>query len=107
MSAATNLSDRLRSGRTSGLLASAAPTVAIEIAQSHVAVVAIDGGREPSISGYAVEPLAPGVVTPALNAPNVLDAAALTSVLQGALQKVASRARRAPRQKLARQINGQ
>jgi Tfp pilus assembly PilM family ATPase len=92
---ATPSSDRLRSGGTSGLLASAAPSIAIEIAQSHLAVVSLDGGREPAISGYAVEPLAPGVVTPALNAPNVLDAAALTSALKGALQKVASRARRA------------
>ena len=95
MSATTSAADRLRSGRATGLLGSAAPTVAIEIAQSHLAVVAIDGGREPAISAYAVEPLAAGVVTPALNAANVLDAAALTSALEGALRKVAPRARRA------------
>ena len=90
----TDTADRLRSGRTGGLLASPPPTVAIEVAQSHVTVVAVDGAREPSISGYAVEPLAAGVVTPALNAPNVNDATALAATLKGALQKVAGRARR-------------
>jgi type IV pilus assembly protein PilM len=68
--------------------------VAIEVAQSHVTVVAVDGARDPSITGYAVEPLAAGVVTPALNAPNINDAAAFAATLKGALQKVAPRARR-------------
>jgi type IV pilus assembly protein PilM len=68
--------------------------VAVEVAQSHIAVVAVDGGREPAITGYAVEPLPAGVVTPALNTPNVNDAAALAATLKGALQKVAPRARR-------------
>jgi type IV pilus assembly protein PilM len=81
--------------RVSGLLASPPPNLAIEIAQSHVAVVAVDGGREPAITGYAVEPLPPGVVTPALNAPNVGDPAALAETIKSALQKVAPRARRA------------
>jgi type IV pilus assembly protein PilM len=90
----TDTADRLRSGRTASLLASPPPGVAIEIAQSHVTVLALDGGREPAISGYAVEPLPAGAVIPALNAPNVNDAAALTATLKGALQKVAPRARR-------------
>jgi type IV pilus assembly protein PilM len=90
----TDTADRLRSSRASGLLASPPPTVAVEIAQSHVAVVALDGGREPGIAGYAVEPLASGVVTPALNAANINDAAALTATLKSALEKVAGRARR-------------
>jgi type IV pilus assembly protein PilM len=94
MSVTTDSPERLRSGRTSGLLASSPPTVAIEVAQSHVSVVALDGGREPAISGYAVEPLADGVVTPALNAANVQDAATLSATIKGALQKAASRARR-------------
>jgi type IV pilus assembly protein PilM len=94
MSASPDTADRLRSGRTSGLLASPLPTVAIEIAQTHVAVVSLDGAREPAIAGYAVEPLPTGAVTPALNAANVNDAAALTSTIKSALQKAASRARR-------------
>jgi Tfp pilus assembly PilM family ATPase len=87
--------DRSGSGRASGLLASPPPNLAIEIAQSHVAVVAVDGGREPAITGYAVEPLPPGVVTPALNTPNVADPATLAATITSALQKVAPRARRA------------
>ncbi len=94
MSARPDTTDRLRSGRSSGLLASPPPTVAIEIAPTHVAVVSLDGGREPAISGFAVEPLANGVLTPALNAANVLDAAALAATIKSALQKAASRARR-------------
>lgn len=86
--------ERARPGRTS-LLATAPPSVAVEIAQSHVAVVAVDGaGRDVVISGYAVEPLPAGVVTPALNAANVHDAAALAATIQSALQKVAGRTRR-------------
>jgi type IV pilus assembly protein PilM len=78
-----------------GLLASQPPTVALEIAQSHVTVLALSvSGRERVISGYAIEPLPPGVVTPALNAPNVTDQAALVSTITTALQKVMGRARR-------------
>jgi type IV pilus assembly protein PilM len=87
--------ERARSSRPSGLLATAPPSVAVEIAQSHVTVVAVEGaGRDVVISSYAVEPLPAGVVTPALNAANVSDAAALASTIKSALQKVAGRARR-------------
>jgi type IV pilus assembly protein PilM len=69
--------------------------VAIEIAPSHVTVLALAESRsEASIAGYAIEPLAAGVVTAALNAPNVHDHAALTAAIKTALQKVAARARR-------------
>jgi type IV pilus assembly protein PilM len=69
--------------------------VAIEIAPSHVTVLALaESGSEAAIAGYAIEPLAAGVVTAALNAPNVHDHAALVATIQAALQKVAARARR-------------
>ena len=52
-------------------------------------------GGEPVVAGYAVEPLPDGVVTPALNAVNVHDAAALAAAIKTALQKVVAAA--APR----------
>src|SRR5262245_64922844 len=86
---------RTRMGSAAGFLASPPPTVALEIAPSHVtAIVLSDSGRESSISGYAIEPLAPGVVTPNLNGANVQDQAKLVSAITDALQKVASRTRR-------------
>jgi Tfp pilus assembly PilM family ATPase len=89
-----DVSDRGRSG-LSALLATTPPTVAVEIAQSHVAAVALAGSaREPVISGYAVEPLAAGIVTPALNAPNVHDPATLGAAIKTAIETVAARARR-------------
>jgi type IV pilus assembly protein PilM len=86
--------ERTRGGAAAGLFASPAPTVAVEVAQTHVAVVSLDGGREAVISGYAIEPLPQGVVTPALNAVNVHDQGALATTIKTALQKVSSRARR-------------
>ena len=86
---------KTRKGPGMGWLASAPPSVAIEIAATHVTVLALnESGSERVISGYAIEPLAPGVVTPALNVPNVHDQGALVATLQSALQKVAPRARR-------------
>jgi type IV pilus assembly protein PilM len=78
-----------------GLFASPPPAVAIELAPSHVTALALSAsGREHVISSYAIEPLTPGVLTSALNAPNVHDHAALTSTIKTALQKVSSRVRR-------------
>jgi type IV pilus assembly protein PilM len=86
---------KTRKGPGMGWLASAPPSVAIEIAATHVTVLALnESGGERVISGYAIEPLAPGVVTAALNAPNVHDQGALVATLKAALQKVAPRARR-------------
>jgi type IV pilus assembly protein PilM len=93
MSAETT--DRSRAARSAGLLASPPPTVAVEIAATHVTTLALAGsGRESVIAGYAVEPLAAGVVTPTLNAANVHDPAALTAGIRTTLQKVAGRTRR-------------
>jgi len=93
MSADTSV--RVRTGPATGWFASPPPSVAIEIAPSHVTVLALsESGSEAAIAGYAVEPLAAGVVTAALNAPNVHDQAALVATIKTALQKVAARARR-------------
>ena len=93
MSAETSV--RTRKGPAAMWLSSAPPSVAVEIAQSHVTVLALaESGREAVIAGYAIEPLPAGVVTATLNAPNVHDQAALVATLKTALQKVAARARR-------------
>jgi type IV pilus assembly protein PilM len=77
------------------LLASPPPTVGVEVASSHVTVLALsDSGRDSTIAGYAVEPLTAGVVTAALNAPNVTDEGSLATAIKNAVQKVASRTRR-------------
>lgn len=84
---------RRRAG--SGLLASHPVPVAVEIARDRVAAVAMaDGAGEAVVSAYAFEPLAAGVLDPALNAPNIHDQSALVTALRGALEKVAPRARR-------------
>ena len=86
---------RTRTNPGARWLASPPPSVSVEIAQSHVTVLALsESGSERVISGYAVEPLPAGVVTAELNAPNVHDHAALVATLKTALQKVAARARR-------------
>ncbi|HEY7497149.1 MAG TPA: pilus assembly protein PilM [Vicinamibacterales bacterium] len=87
--------DPLQAGRNSRVLASPPPAVALEIASSHVTVLSLNDSREAVISGYAIEPLAEGVVTPVLNGPNVADQAALAATIKSALEKVAPRARRA------------
>jgi type IV pilus assembly protein PilM len=77
------------------LFANPPPAAGLEIAPSHVTAVALgQSGAEAVIAGYAIEPLASGVVTSALNAPNVHDQAALAATIKSALQKVAPRARR-------------
>jgi type IV pilus assembly protein PilM len=87
--------DRARAGGVAALLASPPPTVAVEIAPTHVTGLLLsDSGSEPMIAGYAVEPLPDGVVTPAVNAPNIHDQAALAAAISTALQKIGGRTRR-------------
>jgi type IV pilus assembly protein PilM len=86
---------RTQSGPKTGWLASPPPAVAVEIAPTHVTALALaESSGEAVIAGYAIEPLAAGIVTATLNAPNVHDHAALVATLKTALQKVAARARR-------------
>ena len=93
MSADTSV--RTRSSRSAGLLASPPPTVAIEIAATHVTALGLSGvSRDSVIAGYAVEPLTAGVVVPALNAANIADEAALTATITTALEKAGGRGKR-------------
>jgi Tfp pilus assembly PilM family ATPase len=72
--------------------ASPPPPAAIEIDARRVSVVSVSSR---SVTGYASEPLPPGLVTPALNGPNVHDAAALTAAVKAAVDRVSPRPRRA------------
>jgi type IV pilus assembly protein PilM len=82
-----------RAART-GWLSSPPPSAAIEITAARVTAVSIaDHGGTRVVTAYASEPLTPGVVEPALNAPNVHDAGALTAALKSVMQKL-SRPRR-------------
>jgi type IV pilus assembly protein PilM len=82
------------SASRAGLFASAPPTTAVEIARDRVAAVSVGpAAGEAVVSAYAFEPLAANVLEPALNAPNIHDPQALTVAIQGALEKVAPRAR--------------
>jgi Tfp pilus assembly PilM family ATPase len=69
------------------------PTIGIEISGDRVTVVRL-GTESPSVvRGVAVEPLPPGAVVPALNAPNIADAAAVTAAIRRALAAVDGKAR--------------
>ena len=63
-------------------LSSSPPSAAIEIAVNRVtaAVIAEQGGSR-VLASYASEPLAKGAIEPALNAPNVHDATALSATV--------------------------
>ena len=76
-------------------LANRPPAAAVEINPRRVtaAVIANQGGTR-VLSSYAGEPLAPGVVEAALNAPNVHDAAALTAAVRSVLDRLSSRPKR-------------
>ncbi len=77
------------------LLASAPPTVAVEIAPRRVAAaaVALRGGRL-AVTAHASEPLASGLVTPALNAVNVHDAGELARAVARVFERLGGRPRR-------------
>ncbi|HXW08510.1 MAG TPA: pilus assembly protein PilM [Vicinamibacterales bacterium] len=81
-----------RSGRRP-LFTSPPPSLALEIARDRVSGVTMDeaGG---TVLSYSVEPLASGVVEPALNTPNVLDQAALSGTITTVLDRLAGRPRR-------------
>ena len=75
-----------RTSSAASWLASPPPSVAVEITATRVVAVALDDhGGSYSIAGHAMEPLAAGVATPALNAANVHDEAALTAAVRSVL----------------------
>lgn len=76
-------------------LASPPPSSAVDITPDQVTAIslAVDGGRA-VVAGVASAPLAEGVVTPALNAVNVHDPAALTAAIRTAVEGLSPRPRR-------------
>lgn len=79
----------------SRLLTSPPPTAALEIGGRRVTAVTVtDHGGTLVVGGYANEPLPAGAVTPALNAPNVHDPAALAGAIKAALDQLTPRPRR-------------
>jgi type IV pilus assembly protein PilM len=78
-----------RNGGVGSWLASAPASVALDITAARVLAVAVaDQGGARVITAYASEPLAAGVVTPALNAPNIHDERAVVAAIEAALQQV-------------------
>jgi Tfp pilus assembly PilM family ATPase len=77
------------------LLATPPPAAAVEIDGRRVTAVSVaPQGGGLVLTGHAVEGLAAGVVTPALNAPNIHDAGALAAAVRRALDALAPRPRR-------------
>jgi Tfp pilus assembly PilM family ATPase len=77
------------------LFASPPPLAAVQIDGRRVTAVSVaEQGGSFVVAGYANEPLPAGAVTPALNAPNVHDAAALAETIKVALDKLTPRPRR-------------
>jgi type IV pilus assembly protein PilM len=82
--------------RFASLLTPSRPAIGIEIAATRVTAVRLAGWSAPAaVSGFAVEPLPPGAVVPALNAPNIADRAAVASALARAVQRAGGRGRAA------------
>jgi type IV pilus assembly protein PilM len=76
-------------------LTSPPPSVGVEIASDRVTAVSLTRQATNWIVGaHGTERIAPGVVTPALNAVNVHDARALSAALRSAFDKLGSRPRR-------------
>ena len=79
----------------SGLFASAPPPAAVEITSRRVSAVGVTvRGASRTVTGHAVEPIAAGVVTPALNAVNVHNEAALVAALKTVADRLAPRPKR-------------
>lgn len=76
------------------LFGSPAPSTALEIARDRVSAVTLsDSGGSTTVASYAVEPLAAGVIDPALNAPNIHDQPALATTVTSVLDKLQGRTR--------------
>lgn len=79
----------------SGIFASAPPPAALEITSHRVSAVALAlRGSARTVTGHAIEPLASGVVTPALSAVNVHDPAALAAAVKAAADQLSPRPKR-------------
>jgi Tfp pilus assembly PilM family ATPase len=74
-------------------LAGTSASVGVEIAADRVSAVSLIGDGS-GLSGYGTERLAPGVVTPAMNATNIHDRTAVAAALKSAFDKLGSHPRR-------------
>ena len=84
-----------RSSFTARLFATRPPLAALQIdARRVVAVGAAEQGGKLAVAGYASQLLPAGAVTPALNAVNVHDAAALSGAIRIALDQLSPRPRK-------------
>jgi type IV pilus assembly protein PilM len=82
--------------RFASLLTPSRPAIGVEIAATRVTAVRLAGASVPApVSGFAVEPLPPGAVVPALNAPNIADQAAVAAALARAVERAGGRGRAA------------
>jgi Tfp pilus assembly PilM family ATPase len=71
------------------------PSAALQIDPHQVTAVAVAGqGGRLVVASHASEPVAPGVVTAAINAPNVHDAPALAAAVRAALERLSPRPKR-------------
>jgi type IV pilus assembly protein PilM len=76
-------------------LSSPPPSVGVELAMDRVTAVSLARqGATHTISGYAVERLPAGALTPALNATNIHNEAAVAASIRSTLDKLGSRQRR-------------
>jgi len=79
----------------SSVLSAAVPTVAIEIARNRVSAASIvmrDSAL--AVAAHAVEALPAGAVSPSLNAPNIVNARAVTEALRRVLDRISARPKR-------------
>lgn len=63
------------------------PEVAVEIAHGRVTVVQVSAGSRPTVTGYATESLADGVVVPSLTTTNIANPRVVAEALKRALGK--------------------
>ena len=78
-----------------GWFASPPPPAAVEISSRRVNAVGLSShGGSRTLTGQSSEPLPPGLVTPALNAVNVHDVAALGAAVRAAIDRLTPRPRR-------------
>jgi hypothetical protein len=75
-------------------LASPPPDAALAIAPESVSIAMLGSRGQPSIQGYAIEPLPPGAVVGSLTAHNIVDRPAVLAALRTALERLGARPRR-------------
>jgi type IV pilus assembly protein PilM len=77
------------------MLSAARPTVAVEIARNRVSAASIHTRDSAlAVAAHAVEPLAGGVVNPALNSANISDPSAVAEALRRVFDRIGARPKR-------------